>query len=39
MNGDQQFGFKPVAPGLCEIDLRKGEEVMLWLCRKIQPLC
>ena len=29
VKGDWQFTFKPVAPGLYQIDLKKGEEVLL----------
>ncbi|MCX6874047.1 MAG: alpha-L-fucosidase [Verrucomicrobia bacterium] len=29
IKGDRQFTFKPVAPGVYQIDLRQGEEVLL----------
>ena len=29
VKGDRQFTFKPVTPGLYQIDLKKGEEVLL----------
>jgi hypothetical protein len=38
IKGDRQFTFKPVTPGLYQIDLKKGEEVLLQSELNNQPL-